>query len=131
MVGRAVGVERNQQRLSGQSSERDPGLLAPALSLDLHSNCHQGCGAEGGLSWPPAGRRGVCFCTSLGQEGLWAGLLSHGRETESQAVCSRKGLGPVQNKGNPGPTLLGECGQVMEPETAVSGWRQVPPPKSS
>lgn len=41
-VGRAVGVERNQQWLSGQSRERDPGLLTPALSLDLHSNRHQG-----------------------------------------------------------------------------------------
>lgn len=71
------------------------------------------------------------------RKGLWNGLLSQGRETESEAVCSRKGLGPVQNKGSPGPTLPRECDQVTEPETAVSGLRhrryirQVPPPNSS
>lgn len=31
-----------QQQLNGQSRERDPGLPTPALSLDLHSNRHQG-----------------------------------------------------------------------------------------
>ena len=35
-------MDRNQQQLSGQSSERNPGLPTPALSLDLHSNRHQG-----------------------------------------------------------------------------------------
>lgn len=85
-VGRAVGVERNQQRLSGQSRERDPGLLAPALSLDLHSNHHQGCGAEGGLSWPPAGGRGVCFCTSLGQERTLGWALEP-RKADGEPSC--------------------------------------------
>ena len=33
---------REQQQLNGQSRERDPGLPTPALSLDLHSNRHQG-----------------------------------------------------------------------------------------
>lgn len=78
-VGRAVGVERNQQRLSGQSRERDPGLLTPALSLDLHSNRHQGSGAEGGLSWLPSGARGVRFCTSFAQERTLGWALEPGK----------------------------------------------------
>lgn len=57
-----------------------------------------------------------CWGRTLG----WA--LEPG-ETESRAVCSRKGLGPVQNNSNPGPTLLRECDQVTDPKTVVSGLR--------
>lgn len=74
-------MERNQQLLSGQSREKDPGLLTPALSLDLHSNCHQDSGgAEGGLSWLPAGGRGVCFRISFAQERTLALETGEGRQ---------------------------------------------------
>lgn len=77
---------------------KGPRSQAPALSLDLHSNCHQStelktraepaaCGREGPL--PP-------ISLLLLGKGLWAGLLSQEEETESESVCSRKSLGPIQ-----------------------------------
>ena len=51
MEGAGCGGEgwgaQKQRQLSGQSREKDPGLRTPALSLDLHSNHHQGAAAEG------------------------------------------------------------------------------------
>lgn len=122
-VGRAVGVEQNQQRLSGQSRERDPGLLTPALSLDLHSNRHQGSRAKGRLSWLPAGGRGICFCTSFAQERTLGWALEPGKGDFEWSCLQQERPGPPTNKGNSGPTLLGECDQVTEPESAVSGLR--------
>lgn len=59
-------VDGNQPPLSGQSREKDPGLLTPALSLDLHSNRHQGTGAEGRAELAACRREGrlwLClFC---------------------------------------------------------------------
>lgn len=55
-------VDRDRQPLSGTSWERDPGLLTPALSLDLHSNCHQGTELKAQAEWLPAeGGRGISF----------------------------------------------------------------------
>lgn len=135
-VGRAVGVGRNQQQISGQSRERDPGLLTPALSLDLHSNRHQGSGAKGGLSWLPAGGRGVCFCTSFAQERTVGWALEPGKGDFERSCLQQERPGPRTNKSNPGPTLLGECDQVTETESVVSGLRhrryiRQAPPKNS
>lgn len=54
----------DQQPLSGQIWERDPGLLTPALSLDLHSNRRQGTELKALAMWLPAGGRGICLCSS-------------------------------------------------------------------
>lgn len=66
-------VDLDQQPLSGQSWERDPGLLTPALSLDLHSNCRQGTELKTWAMWLPAGGRGIClYYSSFVGKGLWA-----------------------------------------------------------
>lgn len=87
----------DQQPLSGQSWERDPGLLSPALSLDLHSNRHQGTELKAWAMWLPAGGRGICLCSSsFVGKGLWAGFLSQERETEHEAGHGRKDLTLIQ-----------------------------------
>lgn len=58
-------MDQNQHPLSGQSREKDPGLLTPALSLDLHSNRRQGTRAEGRAELAACRRRGICVCGSL------------------------------------------------------------------
>lgn len=98
-------MDQNQHPLSGQSREKDPGLLIPALSLDLHSNCHQGTRAEGRAELAAGGREGPCICASSAGKRTLGWLWSQGRETESEAIRSRKGLGPIQNHGNPRPHL--------------------------
>lgn len=50
-------MDLDQQPLSGQSWERDPGLLTPALSLDLHSNRRQGTERAEGAGYVAACRR--------------------------------------------------------------------------
>lgn len=66
-------VDPNLQQLGGQSRKKDPGLLTPALSLDLHSNCHQG--AEGSAELAACGREGHLLSGPLLLgKGLCAGL---------------------------------------------------------
>lgn len=96
--GNGGWVDPDQQPLSGQSWERDPGLLTPALSLDLHSNCRQGTELKARAMWLPAGGRGVClYYSSFVGKGLWAGFPSQERETEHEADHGRKDLALTQN----------------------------------
>lgn len=91
-------VDLDQQPLSGQSWERDPGLLTPALSLDLHSNCRQGTELKARAMWLPAGGRGIClYYSSFVGKGLWASFLSQERESEHEADHGRKDLALTQN----------------------------------
>ena len=55
------------------------------------------------------------------RKGLWAGLLAREGRLLAELSAAGKAWAQYTLEGNAGPTLPGECDQVTEPESTVSG----------